>query len=720
MSQTQAAGMPPESRATTQGGVPRLRGVALVSVLVALMLTLLLEALDQTIVGTALPSIVGSLQGFDRYSWVVTAYLLASTTMIPVVSKLSDQFGRKWFLIGGVVIFLVGSALSGMAQNMNELIAFRAIQGVGAGTGIALVFTAVGDIFAPAERARWQGIFTGVYGFSSVVGPTLGGWLTDHGPLLGSVVTNATRWRWIFYINVPVGVLALLALVIYMPARLSQRSNAYRGWAAFKRVDFLGALLVAAATICLLLGLSWGSEQTYAWNSPQIVGVLIAAGVLYALFFLVEHFALEPLLPLNLFRNQVFTADSFLTMFMGMTLLPLVIYLPLFLQGVLGESPTNSGLVLTPLTVSIVFGATISGLLIGRLGRYQLQTIIAAIILSIGVVFLGHMIATTTYLQAGAYMLIAGVGLGLLFPVQTIAGQNAVPRNRIGVGTGVIVYLRALGQTLGVAIAGTAVNNAIASDLPKRVPAHTIERLTPAGWQAATNTEVLIDQNYRNAVVHTAQRYASKAATAHIPPGPQHDVLAQQVAAQASQQVAHLLNQVFDALKQSIVLAIQHGFLVVLVFCGAAMLATFFLKDIPLVKSWQEEKPEEGEPAEPTKKSPPSGGSRAKTSLPLRSSGNGSPSTKSGQNGSRSAQSGQNGSRSAQSGQNASRSARSGQNASRSARSGQNGSRSAQSGRNGSRPIKVGKKGSRPGKSGKKSSRSTKSRRKRSSSSRSR
>lgn len=596
--------------AASEGG-SRIRGFALVSVLAALMLTLLLEALDQTIVGTALPSIVGYFQGFDRYSWVVTAYLLASTTMIPVISKLSDQFGRKWFLIAGVVIFLAGSFLSGLSQSMNQLIVFRAIQGIGAGTGIALVFTAVGDVFTPAERAKWQGIFSGVYGFSSVVGPTLGGWLTDHGPLLGNLVTDATRWRWIFYINLPVGIIALLALLIYMPARLSQPSNNYRGWAALKRVDFLGALLASGATVCLLLGLSWGSDQTYAWNSAQIIGTLVAAGVLYILFVVVERFALEPLLPLHLFKGQVFSADAALTLFMGMVLLPSVIYLPLFLQGVLGETATNSGLVLTPLTISLVIGSATSGFLIGRLGRYHLQTVVAVIILSVGIFFLGRMTADTTYVVACIYMVIAGVGMGLFFPVQTLVAQNSVPRKLMGVGTGVITYVRALGQTLGVAIAGTVVNNTIASDLPNRVPANTVQQLTPAGWKAATNTEVLIDQTYRNTIVHTAQQYASKAAaaqaTAHIPPGAQHDAVAQQAAAQAAQQVAHLLGQVFAALKESLVLAIQHGMLVVLLFCGGAFLAALFLKDVPLKKSWGEPRPEDsagGEAGEQTVAAP--------------------------------------------------------------------------------------------------------------------
>lgn len=577
----------------------RLHGFAFVSVLVALMLTLLLEALDQTIVGTALPRIVGELQGFDRYTWVVTAYLLASTTMIPIISKLSDQFGRKWFLVVGVVIFLAGSVLSGTSQTMNQLIAFRALQGAGAGIGIALVFTVVGDIFSPAERAKWQGIFSAVYGFSSVVGPTLGGWLTDHGPLMGSFVTDATRWRWVFYINLPVGVIALAALLIYLPHNLSVRSNAYRGWAALKRVDFAGALLASAATICLLLGLSWGSDSTYAWSSPQIVGVLVAAGILYILFFIVERFAVEPLLPLHLFRIQVFAADTGVGLFMGMILLPLVIYLPLYLQGVLGESATNSGEVITPLTISLVIGSAFSGFLIAKLGRYQGATVFGVVLLGLGTFLMSRMDASTTVLAASGFMIVAGLGMGMFFPVQTLAAQNAVPRKMMGVGTGVITYVRALGQTLGVAIVGTVVNNTISSELVKRVPSSTITQLTPAGWQAATNTQILINSDYKNTVVHTAQQMAGKAAvakaTAHIPPGAQHDAIAHQVLTATMQQVGQMLNQVFDALKDSMVLAIQHGFIVVLIFCGAAFISALFLKDLPLAKTLHEQKPDEKE-----------------------------------------------------------------------------------------------------------------------------
>jgi EmrB/QacA subfamily drug resistance transporter len=585
---------PLQQAAPVTGGGRRIHGFALVSILVALMLTLLLEALDQTVVGTALPRIVGELQGFDRYTWVVTAYLLASTTMIPIVGKLSDQFGRKWFFIAGVVIFLLGSALSGASQTMNQLIAFRAIQGLGAGTGIALVFTVVGDIFPPAERARWQGVFSAVYGFSSVVGPTVGGWLTDHGPLLGNLVTDATRWRWVFYINLPIGIVALAALLIYLPSNISVRSSRYTGWAAVRRIDFLGAALASAATICLLLGLTWGGNQTYDWSSTQVIGTLVAAGILYVVFFIVERFAAEPVLPLDLFRNQVFSAGSMLSLLQGMILLGLVIYLPLYLQGVLGQSATNSGEVITPLTVSLVVGAGLSGFVVAMLKRYQAITILGAIVMSVGVYLMTRMTVSTGLPEAVIYMVVAGIGIGIFFSILTLAVQNALPRTRLGVGTGAVRYLSQLGSTLGVAIVGTVVNNTISSDIVNRLPASAVKQLTPAGLKFATNPQVLVNSTYHDTVVKTAERFAVAQATSHIPPGPQHNQAAAAAAAQAIQQVQHLLNQVFEALKLSLAVAIQHGFVTILFFCIATIIVALFLKDVPLAKEFREDPGETG------------------------------------------------------------------------------------------------------------------------------
>ena len=563
----------------------RLHGAALISVITGLMLTLLLEALDQTVVGTALPKIVGSLQGFDRYTWAVTAYILASTTMIPIAGKLSDQFGRKWFLIVGTAIFLLGSALSGASQTMNQFIAFRALQGLGAGVGIALVFVVVADMFPPAERTKWQSLFGVVYGLSNLIGPTLGGWLTDHGPLVGTIVTETTRWRWVFYINVPIGIIALAALLIYLPANISARSSDYTGWAAVRRIDFPGAVLSATATICLLLGLTWGSNATYDWSSWQVTGILVAAAILFAAFLIVERYAVEPVLPLDLFRNRVFAAASLLSLLQLMVLVGLIVYLPLFLQGVLGVSATGAGAVITPMTVSSVIGAALAGFAVTVLKRYQVIAIVGALIMTAGVFLLTRMTPTTSILEAIIFMVIAGIGLGPFFSILTIAAQNALPATRLGIGTSAVRYLGQLGSVLGVAIVGTVVNNTLASDIASRLPTTTVEQLTPQGVKFATNPQVLVNPTYRDTVVNTAKHFAAQSAVAQVPPGPQHDQVAASVATQAMQQAQHLLDQVFATLKLSLAFAIQHGFIAVLVFCGVIIVATFFLKDVPMTQN---------------------------------------------------------------------------------------------------------------------------------------
>jgi EmrB/QacA subfamily drug resistance transporter len=599
-----ASALPPNATRDGQSGSGRtLRGVALVTVLVSLMLTLLLEALDQTVVGTALPKIIGELNGFSLYTWVATAYLLASTTVIPITGKLSDQFGRKWFFIAGVIIFLVGSAACGAAQTIQQLIAFRALQGLGAGIGISLVFTVVGDIFPAAERARWQGMFGAVYGLASVFGPTLGGWLTDHGPLVNGFITDASRWRWVFYVNLPVGLIALSALTIYLPANLSKRTSQLSGWAAVRRIDFAGAILASGATILLLLGLTWGG-QTYPWQSWQVIGALGGAAALFAIFLIVERFAAEPVLPLDLFKNQIFASASLLSLLTGAVLLALVYYLPLFLQGVLGESATNSGAVITPMTVSLVIGASFSGFLVARTGRYQWIAIIGSVLICVGVFLFSRMDATTSLLQASGYMVLTGVGIGIFFAILTLAVQNAIARSRMGVGTAATRYMQQAGSTLGVAIIGTVVNNTIASDIAGRLPANA-SRLTSAGLAAATNPQVLVNATYRSTLVSTAKGYAARAALAQaeaagkVPPSePGRSQVISVITQQAYAQTGQLLQQVFDALKLSLTVAIQHGFMVTLGIGALVLLTACFLKDKPLAASFDEH-------ADPTKVSTP-------------------------------------------------------------------------------------------------------------------
>ncbi len=576
----------PDAQSQFKPSGPRLRGIALYSVLLALMLTLLLEALDQTVVGTALPKIAADLNGFSLYTWVATAYLLASSTVVPIVGKLSDQFGRKGFFLVGVVVFLVGSALSGASQTAEQLIAFRALQGLGAGIGIALVFTVVGDIFPPAERARWQGIFGAVYGLASVFGPTLGGFLTDHGPVVGTFITDQSRWRWVFYVNIPIGLVALAALIVYLPANISVRTSTLRGWPAIRRIDFPGAILAAAATICLLLGLTWGGT-TYPWNSAQVIGILVGSGLLFALFIVVERAAAEPVLPLTLFKNQVFASAALLSLGVGAVILALAYYLPLFLQGVLGESATNSGELITPLTVSIVIGSVLGGLLIARTGRYQWLAISGALLLLVGVFFLSRMDGQTTLGQATVFMIPAGLGLGVFFSLLILAVQNALPRTQLGVGTGATRYMQQVGGTLGVAVVGTVVNNTIANDIAAHLPAGA-QQLTPAGIAAATNPQVLVNSTYQQTLVQTAQKYAAEAAVksaqaqGKIPSGPGAAAAISAITKQVDLSTLHLLNAIFTALKHSLTLGVENGLTVLVIVCIGMLVLTLLLKDVPL------------------------------------------------------------------------------------------------------------------------------------------
>lgn len=457
-------------------GQPALRGFALFSVLSALMMTLLLQALDQTIVSTALPRIVSVLHGMDRYTWIVTTYMLAATAAIPIAGKLSDQFGRKALSLAGVIIFLAGSVLAGAATTMDQMILFRGIQGVGAGMGMTLVMTVIGDLFSPRDRARWQGLFGVVFGISSLIGPALGGFLTEHGPLLGSLVLEETRWRWIFYINMPLGLLALAGLAIYMPSGLEAHSNesqGAKGRSALARIDWAGAVLLVSATVCLLLGLNWGGQQTYDWQSTEVTGILIAAVVLTAAFLWVESRALEPLMPLDLFQNRVFAIDSAIAALLGMAMLATAVYMPLFMQGVLHFSPADSGAATTPLTLSFVGGAFLCGSIMRRLGRFKPIAVVAGLMLMLGGFLLHTMTHETPVWQAILYMVVTGIGVGMFFPILTLVAQNVLPRHQLGVGTGTVTFFRSIGSVIGIAIMGTIVAQSLASQLGHKVPARS-------------------------------------------------------------------------------------------------------------------------------------------------------------------------------------------------------------------------------------------------------
>lgn len=411
-----------------------------------LMLTLTVAALDQNIVGTALPRIVSDLGGLDHLSWVVTAFMLASTTTTPLYGKLSDLYGRRPLFIVAIVIFLLGSALCGLAASMTQLILFRGVQGLGAGGLISLAQITIADLVSPRERGRYQGLFAAVFAVCSIAGPLLGGFLTD-----------ALSWRWIFYVNLPIGAAALVLITLGVP-RLSRHLE--------HRIDYLGALWLSAATTSLLLALSWGGT-TFSWSSPVIIGFAIAAALQYALLVLQERMAPEPLLPLRLFGNAVFVVAVAVTGLTAMALMGSFVFLPTFFQLVIGASPSASGLMTAPLMIGLILASIVGGRIVARTGRYKALPVIG---LAVAIVtFLA--LAYASERRAGMVIFeivlpVLGAGLGLVMPNLTVAIQNAVDRLDIGVATSGASFARSLGGAFGVAAAGAILSRALAGLAP--------------------------------------------------------------------------------------------------------------------------------------------------------------------------------------------------------------------------------------------------------------
>lgn len=408
------------------------------------MLTILLAALDQTIVATALPAIVGELRGFNELSWVVSAYLIATTVTIPLYGKLSDIHGRRRMMLIAISVFLLGSLLCGVAQSMGQLIAFRIIQGIGAGGLIPLAQAAIADLVPPRDRGRYQGFVGAVWAVAAIAGPLLGGTLTD-----------AASWRWIFLINLPVGAIAMLVIARTMPAPRTRADH---------RLDLLGAATLTAATTCLLLASVWGGT-TYGWDSPQILGLGIAGLLLVGAFIAVETRAPEPLLPLRLFRIGIFSVSSAASFILGALLFGVTIYVPLFVQGVQGGSATNAGAVLIPLAFAWVLMSTISGQLISRFGRYRPFPIAGGVVTIAGVSLLASLGADDGRTQVAIALTVIGCGMGLMWQPYIIATQNRVAMREVGVATSGLVFFRSMGGSLAVAVLGTILANRLATEL---------------------------------------------------------------------------------------------------------------------------------------------------------------------------------------------------------------------------------------------------------------
>ncbi|MGW0835486.1 DHA2 family efflux MFS transporter permease subunit [Streptomyces prunicolor] len=421
---------PPQRGSSAQEHVS---GNVLVSI-GALLLGLLLAALDQTIVSTALPTIVSDLGGLEHLSWVVTAYLLASTAATPLWGKLGDQYGRKRLFQIAIVIFLIGSALCGAAQNMPQLIGFRALQGLGGGGLIVLSMAIVGDVVSPRERGRYQGLFGAVFGATSVLGPLLGGLFTEH-----------LSWRWVFYINLPVGVVALavIATALHIPRKSTRHV-----------IDYLGTFLIAAVATCLVLVASLGGT-TWGWGSPQIIGLAVLGVVLIVAFVAVERRAAEPVLPLKLFRVRTFTLAAVISFIVGFAMFGAMTYLPTFLQVVQGITPTMSGVHMLPMVFGMLLSSTGSGQVVSRTGRWKVFPIAGTGITALGLLLLHQLDENSSTAEMSAYFFVFGLGLGLVMQVLVLIVQNAVSYEDLGVATSGATFFRSIGASFGVAIFGT-------------------------------------------------------------------------------------------------------------------------------------------------------------------------------------------------------------------------------------------------------------------------
>ncbi|HLH69143.1 MAG TPA: MDR family MFS transporter [Candidatus Dormibacteraeota bacterium] len=505
----------------------------LITATLGVMVALLLASLDQTIVGTAMPRIVADLKGLDYYAWVTTAYLLTSTVIVPIAGKLGDMFGRKPFLLAGMIGFVGASALCGQSRDMLELVLFRGLQGAFGGMLFASVFTVLADLFSVEQRARMQGIFGAVFALSSVVGPTVGGYLTD-GP----------GWRWVFYVNVPVGVVAVTLVTFALPYVRSQ--------ASIRDIDWLGCVTLAAGLVPLLIALS--ITNTHAWTSPEVLGLLVAAGVMLAAFFVVEQRAEHPIVPFSLFKGNVFTVSVLVAFFSALGMFGTIIFVPLVYQGVLGVTATNSGQLVTPMMFGILAFSVIAGQLMTRIRHYRFLGTIGVGIMIVGMYLLAQVGIHSTRLEVTRDIVIVGAGLGMTFPLTIAAVQASVPRRFLGVASSQIQFWRNLGGTVGTAVLGSI----LSSRLPGAIQAQVAALHLPAGLSLPTGQNEGSPQALFNpsTIAHLREQ---------VPP-----------------QALPLLDRVIEAIRTGLANTLHDLFLLSAGILVLALVASLFMREVPL------------------------------------------------------------------------------------------------------------------------------------------
>jgi len=424
------------------------------------LLAMFLGSLDQTIVGTAMPRIISDLGGFTHYTWITISYMIASTVAVPITGKLIDMYGRKKLYIAGLSIFIVCSLLSGLSQTMTQIIIFRGLQGIGGGIMIANAFTLIGDLFPPGERGKYQGIMSGVFGLSSIIGPPLGGFLTD-----------SLSWHWIFFINIPLGLIVIALFMLFFP---DVRPDIVK-----HKVDYYGVITLILAVVPALLALSWGGVE-YPWLSVEIIGMFVFSIIMGVAFIIIERRGQNPIIPLSLFNNRILAVSEIVIFFTGIGMFGSIIFVPLFFQGVLGVSATTSGSFLTPMMLGMVGGSFVSGQLLSRAGgHYRIQGTAGIAIMTAGMYMLSRMTMETSYSMAVVNIVVTGFGLGIIMPLYTIAVQNAVPYEVLGVATSLTAFFRSLGGSVGLAIFGSVMNNRFASSFMDALPP-SVKTVIPA------------------------------------------------------------------------------------------------------------------------------------------------------------------------------------------------------------------------------------------------
>ncbi|TMD68056.1 MAG: MFS transporter [Chloroflexi bacterium] len=497
-------------------------------VLATVMLVQFVSILTSTIISTAAPTIVDDLHGLNLYAWLFSSYLLASSVTVPVVGKLSDLFGRRPFYIAGLLLFLIGSAASGFSQNMGELIAARALTGIGGGAMMALSVTTIGDIFSPRERGRWMGLIMSVFGLGSILGPLVGGFITDH---LG--------WRWVFYVNIVPGLIAL-GLVAFLLPRLAAHGRV--------RIDWVGIVLLVSGVVPMLIGLTWAGI-TYPWASVQVVATLGGGALIVIAFAIWENHAPEPILTLHLFESRAFTVAVILSFLMGIALFGALTFLPLYAQGVLGYSAQDAGLVLSPLMLGFVLGSLVGGQFTTRTGRYKLQTVIGMAVGVVGMFLLSRLSATTGFTEALIAMAVTGIGVGAVFPTLSVVVQSAFPYRLLGTANAARQFFNNLGAVMGVPVMATIVIETLKNELPSHLPPGLGSQLANA---ATSGAQGLI----------AGQSQGLTEAFGKLQPA-----------------VAH---QVLTALRTSLAIGTSRAFLLASALAAAGLVITFFLPEIPL------------------------------------------------------------------------------------------------------------------------------------------